>query len=483
MFERQPAYLKVVQDNGFRLPADYLDFAPTVRRRSSAVLEATDQTTVPCNNDLLAGNFVDDGERVWLIDYEYSGNNDPCFELGNIWAECGLSTDQLDELVTAVLRAPAAPQDRAGPPAGHRRQVRLDAVGMHPEWLQRNRFRLLGLGDGTLRRRRRRVPRPGLRPPARRRAGHRLRPRGDDHVRRTSLPDRAQIVIIGGGVIGTSVAYHLTKLGRTDVVLLEQGQLSCGTTWHAAGLVGQLRASESGTRLVQYSTALYAELEAETGLTRRLQAVRRGDGGPHRGPDDAAAPHRGQRGGLQPGLRTAQSRAGFRALPGDADRRPGRRHLAARRRQGQSDRPDDGAGQGRTACAGPGSSSTSECSTCSPTAAAVTGVRTDAGDIEAEIVVNCAGQWAKADRRDGRRQRAAVLGRALLRRHRDHRRRAPGPADPARPRRLHLLQGRGRRPGDRRVRAGGQAVGGAGQDSRTRSNSNCWKRIGSTSRS
>ena len=62
------------------------------------------------------------------------------------------------------------------------------------------------------------------------------------------LPDRARIVIIGGGVIGTSVAYHLTKLGHTDVVLLEQGQLSCGTTWHAAGLVGQLRASESGTR-------------------------------------------------------------------------------------------------------------------------------------------------------------------------------------------------------------------------------------------
>ena len=71
----------------------------------------------------------------------------------------------------------------------------------------------------------------------------------------TSLPDRARVVIIGGGVIGTSVAYHLTKLGLTDVVLLEQGQLSCGTTWHAAGLVGQLRASESGTRLVQYSDA------------------------------------------------------------------------------------------------------------------------------------------------------------------------------------------------------------------------------------
>ncbi len=81
------------------------------------------------------------------------------------------------------------------------------------------------------------------------------------------VPDRARVVVIGGGVIGTSVAYHLTKLGWHDVVLLEQGRLSSGTTWHAAGLVGQLRASETGTRLVQYSGQLYSELEAETGLS------------------------------------------------------------------------------------------------------------------------------------------------------------------------------------------------------------------------
>src|SRR5256885_14933858 len=81
----------------------------------------------------------------------------------------------------------------------------------------------------------------------------------------TDLPGRARVVIIGGGVIGTSVAYRLALLGWTDVLLLEQGQLSCGTTWHAAGLVGQLRASEAGTRLVQYSTQLYERLEAETG--------------------------------------------------------------------------------------------------------------------------------------------------------------------------------------------------------------------------
>src|SRR6202050_5772445 len=82
----------------------------------------------------------------------------------------------------------------------------------------------------------------------------------------TGLPTRARVVIIGGGVIGASVAYHLAQLGWTDVLLLEQGQLSCGTTWHAAGLVGQLRASENGTRLVQYSTELYDRLGAETGL-------------------------------------------------------------------------------------------------------------------------------------------------------------------------------------------------------------------------
>jgi thiamine kinase-like enzyme len=100
MFERQPAYLKTVLDNGFRLPGDYLDYAD-VFTEIGKVLTAADQTTVPCNNDLLAGNFIEDGDKMWLIDYEYSGNNDPCFELGNTWAECRLSTEQLDEFVTA----------------------------------------------------------------------------------------------------------------------------------------------------------------------------------------------------------------------------------------------------------------------------------------------------------------------------------------------------------------------------------------------
>ena len=79
------------------------------------------------------------------------------------------------------------------------------------------------------------------------------------------LPTHARAVIIGGGIAGCSIAYHLTKLGWSDVVLLEQGRLSGGTTWHAAGLVGQLRGHSSLTRLIRYSTELYAGLEEETG--------------------------------------------------------------------------------------------------------------------------------------------------------------------------------------------------------------------------
>jgi thiamine kinase-like enzyme len=100
MFERQPSYLKTVMDNGFRIPDDYLDHAGTFNQ-IERVLNATDQTTVPCNNDLLAGNFIEDGDRMWLIDYEYSGNNDPCFELGNTWSEVGMSIEQLDDFVAA----------------------------------------------------------------------------------------------------------------------------------------------------------------------------------------------------------------------------------------------------------------------------------------------------------------------------------------------------------------------------------------------
>lgn len=80
------------------------------------------------------------------------------------------------------------------------------------------------------------------------------------------LPSHAQIIVIGGGIIGCSTAYHLAKDHKADVILLEQGQLTSGSTWHAAGLVGQLRSSASITKVLKYSVDLYKNLESETGL-------------------------------------------------------------------------------------------------------------------------------------------------------------------------------------------------------------------------
>jgi thiamine kinase-like enzyme len=100
MFELQTEYLGRVVRGGFRLPAGYQDHAEAVRRIRAA-LTVQPVAPVPCNNDLLAANFIDDGRTVWIIDYEYSGNNDPYFELGNLWSECHLRDDQLEELVVA----------------------------------------------------------------------------------------------------------------------------------------------------------------------------------------------------------------------------------------------------------------------------------------------------------------------------------------------------------------------------------------------
>ena len=211
----------------------------------------------------------------------------------------------------------------------------------------------------------------------------------------TGLPERAHVVIIGGGIIGASVAYHLTHLGFTDVVLLEQGQLSSGTTWHAAGLVGQLRATESGTRLVQYSARLYQELEAETGLSAGYKQC--GGVTVARTPERMVQLHRtaaaaeafdleceilspDQALDRYPILETSDLQGAI-WLPLDGTANPtdvtqslakGARLLGARVFE-------------RTRVVG-----------ITTDRGAVTGVQTDKGDIEAEIVVNCAGQWAKA---------------------------------------------------------------------------------------
>ncbi|MCP9231265.1 FAD-dependent oxidoreductase [Mesorhizobium sp. LMG 17147] len=88
-----------------------------------------------------------------------------------------------------------------------------------------------------------------------------------------AIPPKARAVIIGGGVSGCSVAYHLARLGWTDIVLLERKQLTSGTTWHAAGLIGQLRGSQNMTRLAKYSADLYVKLEAETDVGTGMRQV------------------------------------------------------------------------------------------------------------------------------------------------------------------------------------------------------------------
>ncbi|WP_338185601.1 choline/ethanolamine kinase family protein [Jatrophihabitans sp.] len=111
MFEILHRYLDIVQRNGYRIPASYTEYLP-LAARIEAALAVHPEPVVPCHNDLLAANLMsedlpDGGQQLWLIDYEYAGNNDPCFELGNIASESHLSVDRLDELVAAYFGAPS----------------------------------------------------------------------------------------------------------------------------------------------------------------------------------------------------------------------------------------------------------------------------------------------------------------------------------------------------------------------------------------
>jgi thiamine kinase-like enzyme len=105
MFRRQASYRRTVGEQGYWLPVGYDDHADAWAEVERALAVAP-RPTVPCNNDLLAANFIDDGQRVWLIDYEYSGNNDPCFELGNTATECNLSPEQVEAYVECYFGAP-----------------------------------------------------------------------------------------------------------------------------------------------------------------------------------------------------------------------------------------------------------------------------------------------------------------------------------------------------------------------------------------
>ncbi len=208
------------------------------------------------------------------------------------------------------------------------------------------------------------------------------------------FPDQARAVIIGGGVMGCSVAYHLAKQGWRDVVLLEQGRLSCGTTWHAAGLVGQLRAHQNMTRLVQYSAELYAKLESETGqatgwkqcgsvlvartpervtLFKRIASAAKAQGVACEMISIKEAAER------YPVMRT-DDLAGAMWLPLDAKVNPAdvTQALAKGARM-----------------AGARIFERTKVDAIHVRNGAVTGVATSRGDIKAEIVVNCAGQWAK----------------------------------------------------------------------------------------
>jgi glycine cleavage system aminomethyltransferase T/glycine/D-amino acid oxidase-like deaminating enzyme len=208
------------------------------------------------------------------------------------------------------------------------------------------------------------------------------------------IPEAARVVIIGGGIMGCSVAYHLTKCGLKDVVLLEQGRLSCGTTWHAAGLVGQLRASKNITRLVQYSTDLYARLEAETGqatgwrqcgsvlvarmperaeLFKRIVSTAKAQGIACELISIKEAADR------IPIMRT-DDLAGALWLPLDGKVNPAdvTQALAKGARIG-----------------GARIFEQTRVTSIHIRAGVVTGVSTDGGDIKTDVVVNCAGQWAK----------------------------------------------------------------------------------------
>ena len=211
----------------------------------------------------------------------------------------------------------------------------------------------------------------------------------------TSLPTHKQVVIIGGGIIGCSVAYHLTKLGWHDVILLERKSLTCGTTWHAAGLVGQLRATQNLTRLAQYTTQLYVDLEKETGQgtgfkqngslsvannPERFEELKRGASMARVFQLEVELVTPEEIGNIWPLLNTTDLVGGV-FLPADGQTNPVDTTQALAK----------GAKMGGALIV----EETKVTGILQKEGRAV-GVSTEKGNIQAEYVVNCAGMWARA---------------------------------------------------------------------------------------
>jgi 4-methylaminobutanoate oxidase (formaldehyde-forming) len=209
-----------------------------------------------------------------------------------------------------------------------------------------------------------------------------------------SVPSHARAVIVGGGIVGCSVAYHLTRLGWRDVVLLERRDLSCGTTWHAAGLVGQLRSSHNLTRLASYGAVLYESLEAETGQAtgfrrcgsisvartrERLIELKRGASMATCFGVEIELISPSEAGRLWPLMRT-DDLAGAVWIPRDGRTNPIDTTLALAK----------GARQGGATIV-----ENVRVTGIHRDRRAVTGVATDHGDVACEVVVNCAGMWGR----------------------------------------------------------------------------------------
>jgi glycine cleavage system aminomethyltransferase T/glycine/D-amino acid oxidase-like deaminating enzyme len=208
------------------------------------------------------------------------------------------------------------------------------------------------------------------------------------------VPSQARVVIIGGGIVGCSVAYHLARRGCTDVLLLERRQLTGGTTWHAAGLIGQLRATHNLTRLAQYTTSLYEGLERETGQATGFRQV-----GSIAVAASAARFEELKRGasmarvfGLEVQiLKPAEARERWPLL--SIDGVVGAVFLP---KDGRCNPVDTTQALARGARLG-GVRILEQVKVTGVRAARgrVTGVTTDAGEVHADVVVNCAGMWAR----------------------------------------------------------------------------------------